>query len=239
MEHYDIEQYDIDRSELLNSLDQTMLRVDVGQSFYEDWIKKNAQVGYKSLCIPPSMVEITKKILEETNSNSRVCTVIGFPNGYSDVKTKIFEANHAAIQGADEIDIVMNLQQFLSGMYKKTVQDLVQINRGFQEGRETKGNVKVIIETGYLNSCEIATASILVAESGADYVKTSTGFGKRGCTLEDIILIKKSIPATLKIKASGGISNYAFAKQLLDAGARRLGTSHGTELLQQLNTSYK
>ena len=150
----------------------------------------------------------------------KICTVVGFPNGYSDTATKVFETQHLIEEGADEIDVVINIADACSGDYSKVERELMSIRRA------SEGHVlKVIVECCSLSEENLREMCKVVSAVGADYIKTSTGFGKYGARVEDIVLMRHECDPKTKIKAAGGISDFECAQRLIDAGADRLGTS--------------
>ncbi len=170
-----------------------------------------------SVCIPPSYV---KKVKEKYNDKLAICTVIGFPLGYSTLETKVFEAKQAIKEGAVEIDMVINIGDVKNNDFDKVADEVHQIKAAI-------GNcvLKVIIETCYLTPTEIAKLSKIVSESGAEYIKTSTGFGSEGATFKNIELIKENINQNLKMKASGGIKTKEEMEKYIQLGVERLGVS--------------
>ena len=175
-----------------------------------------------SVCIPPSYVKQVKEYVKEQMA---VCTVIGFPNGYNTTAVKVFETKDAIANGADEIDMVINL-----GMLKDKKYDLI-----LSEIKQMKlacGNLilKVIIETCLLTEEEKIKMCEIVTEAGADFIKTSTGFSKSGATFEDVDLFAKHVGKGIRIKAAGGISSFEDAEKFIELGASRLGTSRIVKL---------
>lgn len=185
------------------------------------------------LCVLPPFVEFTAEKL--AGSDSKVCAVVSFPFGSSPTEVKVREAQQVIAAGAEEVDFVMNIPLFKSGDYDFVKQDIENVTMASKKAGEKLGKeivVKVIIETGYLSSSEIALASRLAEEGGADFVKTCTGFGPRGATLEDVKIILSSVRKA-KVKAAGGISNYAKALEFVKCGASRIGTSNAPHILNE------
>lgn len=172
--------------------------------------------GCASVCVPPEFV----KCVHNYFPSLTVCTVVGFPFGYSTTGTKRLEAMEAICNGADEIDMVMNLSLFLDEDYEGVISDIDAVKCAI--GEKT---LKVIIETGYLTEDEIASATLVVGDSMADYIKTSTGFGPRGASFKDIEIIKAHNESGLKIKASGGIRTLEEMKKYIEMGCERIGAS--------------
>ena len=207
----------MDIKEILKRVDHTLLK----QVCTFEEIKKLCDEGIEynvaSVCIPPSYVKRAKEYVKE---NLKICTVIGFPNGYSTKETKIFECKDAIKNGADEIDMVVNLGDIKSGEFKAVEEEIKEI-------KEICGDhiLKVIVETCFLTEEEKIKLCEVVTNAKADYIKTSTGFGTNGATKEDIILFSKHIGPNVKIKASGGVKNLKIAEEFIKLGADRLGTS--------------
>lgn len=170
-----------------------------------------------SACIPPCFVEKAKEYVGE---KLKICTVIGFPNGYNSTAVKVFETEDAVKKGADEIDMVINIGALKEGNTEYVYQEIVEIKKACQ-GKL----LKVIIETCLLTDEEKITMCELVTKAGADYIKTSTGFSKAGATREDIALFKAHIGPNVKMKAAGGIRSLKDAEDYVNLGCSRLGTS--------------
>lgn len=219
----------MDIKKILSTVDHTLL----SQSATWEQIKAICDDGIKystaSVCIPASYVKDAKEYVQDKLA---ICTVIGFPNGYSTTATKCFEAEDAVNNGADEIDMVINI-----GWLKDKKYDLIleEIN-AIKESCHGK-LLKVIIETCLLTDEEKIKMCEIVSASRADYIKTSTGFSTGGATKEDIILFKKHVAPHLKIKAAGGISSIEDAEDFLNLGADRLGTSRIVKIVKQENPS--
>lgn len=207
----------MDVKEILKRVDHTLLN----QVCTFEEIKKLCDEGIEynvaSICIPPSYVKKAKEYVKE---NLKICTVIGFPNGYSTKETKMFECKDAIKNGADEIDMVVNLGDIKSGEFKTVEEEIKEI-------KEICGEhiLKVIVETCFLTEEEKIRLCEVVTNAKADYIKTSTGFGTNGATKEDIILFSKHIGSNVKIKASGGVKNLKIAEEFINLGVDRLGTS--------------
>lgn len=205
------------KEEILKKVDHTLLKQT---STWED-IKKLCDDAIKcntaSVCIPPCFVKQAK---EYVGDKMKICTVIGFPNGYNLTKVKMYETEQAVEDGADEIDMVINVGKLKEKNYDYILNEI--------NGIKSKCNgriLKVIIETCLLTEEEKIKMCEIVSQSDADYIKTSTGFSTGGATLEDIELFKKHMKNGKKIKAAGGIKNFDDAKEFVKAGADRLGTS--------------
>lgn len=207
----------MDYTEILKKVDHTLLKQDAS---IED-IKKlcDEAIEYKtaSVCIPPSFVSRARKYVQD---KIKICTVIGFPNGYNTTNSKCFETYQAIEDGADEIDMVINIGWVKDRHYADILDEIKKV-RHFCKGKI----LKVIIETCLLTDEEKIKMCEIVSNSGADYIKTSTGFAGGGATFDDIILFKKHISNNLKIKAAGGISTLDDAIKFISLGADRLGSS--------------
>ncbi len=183
-----------------------------------------AEFGTASVCIPPAFVHRAKEYL---GGKVPVCTVIGFPNGYQTTAVKVFETGDAVSQGADEIDMVINLGFVKEGRFDLVLEEIRRVKEAAQ-GRV----LKVIIETCLLTQQEKIKLCGVVTESGADFIKTSTGFSEAGATFEDIELFRKHVGEGVKIKAAGGITSLEDAERFVQLGADRLGTSRVVKLLK-------
>lgn len=200
-------------------IDHTLLKADATKEQIVKLCDEAKQYNFASVCINPGWVKLCRDLLR--SSDVQVCTVIGFPLGATSKEAKAFEAEKAIEQGADEIDMVINVGKLKSGEY-----DCVQNDIEAVVGASTpRALVKVIIETCYLTDEEKIKACLLSREAGAAYVKTSTGFGPKGATLADVALMKKVVGSRLGVKASGGIRDYESAVKMVDAGATRIGAS--------------
>ena len=209
---------------LSSLIDHTNLRPDALHSDIEILCKEAVQYKFASVCINPVYVSYAKSILKD--ENPKVCSVVGFPLGADSEEMKYAEARFLIFQGVDEIDMVMNI-----AFLKERKLDLVK-NEIKKVVEAADGNcVKVIIETSLLNQDEKALACNIVRQSGAAFVKTSTGFSSSGATLEDVRLIKKVVGDRVDIKVSGGIKTKNEALEFIEAGASRIGTSRGVEII--------
>ena len=213
------------RKEILAACDHMLLGKSITErelvAFMDDAVKYKTY----SVCIPPCYVKKAKDYLA---GKMKVCTVIGFPNGYQTTTVKAFETKEALENGADEIDMVMNICEFKSGNYTYVKDEIAEIKKICGDKV-----LKVIIETALLDRNEKIKACEIIAEAGADYVKTSTGCLPQGATFEDIELLRDNAPASLKIKAAGGISSFREANKMIKLGADRLGTSRLVKIAKQ------
>lgn len=213
----------MDIKKILSSVDHTLL----SQTATWEEIKTICDDGMKynvaSVCIPTCYV---KKAKDYVGNKLKVCTVIGFPNGYSTTKTKVYETKDAIDNGADEIDMVINIGMLKDGLYSEVEDEIRQI-----KGACGDKILKVIIETCLLTDEEKIKMCDIVTNSGADFIKTSTGFSTSGATFDDIILFKKHVGSNVKIKAAGGIKTLDDAEKFISLGASRLGTSRIIKLV--------
>lgn len=212
-------------NDILKIVDHTLL----SQSATFDDIKEICDDGilYKtaSVCIAPCFV---KKAKEYVGDRLKICTVVGFPNGYNTTSSKVFETEDAIKNGADEIDMVINIGDLKAKNYDNILNEIKEIKKAC--GDKT---LKVIIETCLLTDDEKNKMCQIVSRSGADYIKTSTGFAGGGATFEDIKLFKENVEPHLKIKAAGGISSIEDAEKFISLGADRLGTSRIVKIVKQ------
>ncbi|MDD3395325.1 MAG: deoxyribose-phosphate aldolase [Anaerotignum sp.] len=202
---------------ILSHIDHTLLKQDAEWKQIMELCKEGMEQKTASVCIPPSFVSYAASFVQ---GQVAICTVIGFPNGYQTTATKVFETTDAITNGADEIDMVINLGWLKEGLTEKILHEINAVKDACQ------GKIlKVIIETCLLTKEEKIRMCEVVSQSKADYIKTSTGFSKGGATLEDIQLFAKYIYGGTKIKAAGGIKSIQDAEDFLQAGADRLGSS--------------
>lgn len=198
--------------------DHTILKADAKKEDIEKICKEAIEYNFASVCVNSYWTGYVAQLL--SNSDVSVCTVVGFPLGAMSTKAKAYETNCAVEDGADEIDMVINVGELKAGNLEAVFEDIKAV-RGQCEGKI----LKVIIETCYLTEDEKKTACELAVKAKADFVKTSTGFGCGGAAVEDVALMKRVVSGKAKVKASGGIRNSQTAKAMIEAGADRLGTS--------------
>ena len=208
---------DKELQDILSRVDHTLLAQGATWKEIKAICDDGIKYGCASVCIPASYV---KQAAEYVAGRIPVCTVIGFPNGYDTTASKCFEASDAVANGASEIDMVINIGWVKDGLYDKVLSEIRDV-KGHCRGKL----LKVIIETCLLTDAEKIELCRVVSESGADYIKTSTGFGGGGATREDVALFKKHVAPHVKIKAAGGIADLNDAKDFIALGADRLGTS--------------
>ncbi len=211
----------MDNAEILKHIDHTLLKAVSDEKGILDICKDAVEHKTASVCIPPSYVKLAKEKYPSLN----VCTVIGFPLGYSTTAVKVFETEDAVKNGADEIDMVINIGDVKNGSFDKVTEEISAVRKA-AEGKI----LKVIIETCYLTEEEKIRLCKCVTDGGADYIKTSTGFGTAGAQKEDIVLFKNNIGKDVKIKAAGGIRTKEAMEEFIELGCDRIGTS-GANLL--------
>lgn len=205
-------------------IDHTLLKANALQSEIEILCEEAATHDFASVCVNPFWVSYAKERLKQTDV--MVCTVIGFPLGATSTKAKAFETQQAIADGADEIDMVINIGALKSGMTEVVQSDIVAVVES------AKGHtVKVIIETSLLSDEEKVIACQIAKAAGAHFVKTSTGFSIGGATIEDVRLMKETV-GTMQVKASGGVRNAQDAQMMIEAGATRIGTSNGISIIE-------
>ncbi len=215
----------MDVRKILGAVDHTLLAQQATWGEICQICDDAIKYGTASVCIPPSFVEQAK---EYVGDRMAVCTVIGFPNGYHTTAVKVFETEDALENGADEIDMVIHIGDLKSRRYDKILEEIRSI-------KAVCGDhvLKVIIETCLLTQEEKIEMCRIVTESGADFIKTSTGFSKAGATFEDIALFKQHVGEHVKIKAAGGISSLEDAWKFMELGADRLGTSRIVKIIKE------
>ena len=217
----------ISNEELLSHVDHTLLKAyatfDEIKALCEDAIKFHTA----SVCIPPNYV----KRAHEAFPNLNICTVIGFPLGYSVKEAKIVEAKKAIEDGANEVDMVINITDVKNGLYDDVFREILDIKNAVKE-KDFNKILKVIIETCYLTEDEKKKLCGIVTRAGVYYIKTSTGFFTGGATHEDIKLFKENVGNNIKIKAAGGMSDLDDMRKYLEEGADRLGTSKAVSILK-------
>ena len=210
--------------EILSHVDHTLLSVAATWDEIRDVVDDGIRFETASVCIPPRFVQAAAA---HAAGRVKICTVIGFPNGYNTTAAKVFEAKDAVENGAAEIDMVIPVGLVRDGAY-------AQVEAEIRAVKAACGGklLKVIIETCLLTDDEKRRMCAVVAAAGADYIKTSTGFQAGGATFEDVALMREASPDTLKIKAAGGIASFADAERFLALGADRLGTSRLVKILK-------
>jgi deoxyribose-phosphate aldolase len=215
-----------DASQLAQLIDHTLVRPDATLSDLEGTCAEARKYGFTCVVVNSSYVARAKELLNGTLI--KVCAVVGFPHGASTTTVKIVEAMESMKNGASELDIVANIGMIKSGKF-----DFVEIDIKNVLALTPQKVHKIIIETGLLTPEEITRTCQIAAAAGAEFVKTSTGFGTRGATVEDLLLMRKAIGSQCRIKASGGIKDLATLTTLVEAGAERIGTSAGAAIMEE------
>ena len=214
----------MDKNKILSAVDHTLLTQTATWEEIKQILDDGIKYNVASACIPASFVKEAK---EYVGDKLPICTVIGFPNGYSTTAVKVFETKDAVKNGADEIDMVINISDVKNKRYENVLEEIKAIHKA------CNGKIlKVIIETCLLNEEEKIKMCEIVTESGAEYIKTSTGFSTGGATFDDIALMKKYVGKDVKIKAAGGISSLEDAEKFMELGADRLGTSRIVKIIK-------
>jgi deoxyribose-phosphate aldolase len=217
----------LNREIIARSIDHTLLRSDATQEDIENLCKEALAFGFHSVCINPFFVKSAKAPLKD--SQVKVTTVIGFPLGANLTDVKVYEAMKAALSGADELDIVINIGALKSGDWKTVRKDLCDVIMA------TRGLIhKAIIEACYLNEDEKKKVVMTALDVGAEFIKTSTGFGPKGAEIEDVRFIKSLVGDKAGIKAAGGIRTLKQVVDFIEAGAARIGTSTGTGIMMEI-----
>lgn len=213
----------MNKFELLKYVDHTLLKAFATWEDIKILCDEAIEYNTASVCIPPSYV---KRVHDTYNDKINICTVVGFPLGYSVTEAKVAETLKALEDGANEIDMVINITDVKNKMYKEVEEEIAELKKVVGDKI-----LKVIVETCYLTRDEKIEMCHAVTNAGADYIKTSTGFGTGGATMEDVILFKEHIGPNVKIKASGGIRSIGDMESFVQAGSSRLGTSSAIKLI--------
>ena len=213
-------------------IDHTLLKANATLNDIEILIEEAKKFQFKAVCLNPYWVKTAADLLKD--SNILICTVIGFPLGATTLESKVFETKDALNNGADEIDMVINIGALKDQNYSYVLKEIKEVVKA-ADGK----TVKVIIEIALLTEEEIIKASQLVVKAGANFVKTSTGFSTSGATISAVKLIKATVLDKSFIKAAGGIKNQAMMRAMIEAGADRIGTSSGVALIKDENSTDK
>jgi deoxyribose-phosphate aldolase len=223
------------REQLAKTIDQTLLSPTATLQAIHGLCVTAKRNHFAAVCINPSYIPIAKKVL--SGSDVKICSVVGYPLGANSIETKVFEARDNVKKGADELDVVVNIGMIKSGNYsyiEKEIGIIISVIRREQMAEYNKHiNVKIVIENGSLTKEEVKKVCKIVEESGADFIKTSTGFGVRGVELDDVRLIREVVTRNIGVKAAGGIKTFKDAQALIDAGATRIGTSSGINIIEE------
>jgi len=221
----------VNAAQLASYMDQTLLKSTVGFAEAAEWIEDNRSKGFASLCVSPFLAPLAAQRLFD--STTKVCSVVAFPLGYATTESKAEEATHLVKLGCAEIDMVINFAALLEGENAFVHHDIEAVVAAVQHASQGEAIVKVILETGYLSTDDIARACHLAVEAGAHFVKTSTGFGPRGASVEDVLTMREAVGPDIGVKAAGGIRTLDAALALIEAGATRLGTSMGSQIVAE------
>lgn len=212
---------------IASMIDHTLLKPDATPDQIAQLCYEARKYGFASVCINPGHVKLCADLLR--GSPVKVCTVIGFPLGATSPESKVYETETALRDGATEIDMVINIGALKGGDYTWVARDIRSV---VETGHAAGAIVKVIIETSLLTDEEKVKACLLAKEAGADFVKTSTGFAGGGATVEDVTLMRRTVGPQMGVKASGGVHNFEEAREMVEAGATRIGASAGVKIVQ-------
>jgi deoxyribose-phosphate aldolase len=222
----------MDRATLAGMIDQTLLGPAVSTAEMGAWLQEQASTRWASVCVPPAFVELAARVVGPAGIT--VCAVVGFPLGYDTAEAKAAEAGQLVAQGAREIDMVCRIGALAAGEDGLVAEDIGQVVQTVHAVGGRSALVKVILETGFLDDDAVRRGCRLAESAGAAFVKTSTGFGPRGASVEDVRIMRETVGERLGVKAAGGIRTLSDAVAMIEAGASRLGTSAGPELLAAL-----
>ncbi len=214
--------------EINRYIDHTVLKPTTTLEDVKQLCMQCVEYDFAAACVPPLYVKLAKQFLGATNT--RIATVIGFPFGYSAIEAKVAETVLAIVDGADELDVVINISAIKNKDWEYLEKEIANI---MYLVREKQKVIKIIIESGILLEEEIVQCCQLYAKYGVDFMKTSTGYAERGATVEAVKLMRANLPANIQIKASGGIRTFAFAKELIAAGATRIGASASIAIVKE------
>lgn len=214
-------------SEIASYIDHTLLKPTASQADIRQLCEEARQYGFASVCVNPTHVATAASLL--AGSGVKVCTVIGFPLGSTTTLSKVLETRDAVANGAQEVDMVIEIGALVENNYVKVYSDIAAVRQAAPQQV-----LKVILETGYLSEEQIVSGCILTKMAGADFVKTSTGFGAGGATVEHIALMRAVVGPGFGVKASGGVRDYATTMSMIRAGANRIGASAGIAIVQGL-----
>ena len=228
------DQMNLKRDQMAEIIDHTLLKATASEKDILLLCEEAGMYGFGYVCVNPCWIK--KAAAELSGTKTRICTVIGFPLGATTTLTKLGEATEAMHNGCSGVDLVINLGALKSGYYRQVEEEIKAIADAVSAYHKD-GHVKVIIETCYLSNQEKKDACLIARNAGACFVKTSTGFGSAGATVEDVTLIKSVIGQEMGIKAAGGIKTLAQAVAFVEAGATRLGTSSGIAIIKEMDAA--
>lgn len=214
---------------LASYIDHTILKPTTTHIEIEKICGEAVEYGFAAVCVPPPLVSDAVGLLAGAGNGVKVATVIGFPFGYSAVKAKLVEVEQAVADGADELDIVINLIALKEGGWSLLEEEMRVLTERAHADRRL---VKVIIESGILSDEEIIRCCVVYSRLGVDFLKTSTGYAEKGATIGAVKLMRQHLPAEIRIKAAGGIRDAGFARELIAAGADRLGCSASVDIVK-------
>lgn len=217
----------VSRTELTRVIDHILLEAEASRSDIVKLCQEAERYGFWSVCINPFWVPLASQLL--ANTATQACSVVGFPLGATTKRVKVLEAAEAIENGARELDMVINIGALKSGDLKVVIDDIASVVKAARASSSVK--VKVILETGFLSVDEQIAGCKLAQQAGADFVKTSTGFELGRATVSDVRLLRRSVPETMGVKASGGIRTYEDVVRMIRAGANRFGTSAGVGIV--------
>jgi deoxyribose-phosphate aldolase len=209
-------------------IDHTLLKADASEDQIRQLCDEAVKYEFHSVCVNPYYVKLCSQLLGGTDV--LVCSVVGFPLGATLTEVKVFETQRVLRDGASEVDMVMNIGAFKSSQLEIVQEDMAAVVNTCHEGEAI---LKVIIEAALLTDEEKETACQIAVEAGADFVKTSTGFGPGGASIEDVALMRRTVGPEIGVKAAGGIHTYAQAQQMIAAGATRIGASAGVKIVEE------
>lgn len=216
-------------------IDHTLMRPDATRAQVERLCAEGAQYRFASVCVNPCWTKLAYELLQKTGVN--VCVAVGYPLGATTTLVKVFEADQAIDAGAAEVDMVINIGALKSGLHDFVSDDIAGVVKACRRVKQAGALLKVIIETALLTEREKRLACEIARDAGADFVKTSTGFNGGGATIEDIRLMRAVVGPDMGVKASGGVRTYAQAMAMIEAGATRIGTSHGVAIMQGMKVA--
>lgn len=207
-------------------IDHTVLKPNISEKDVQKILDETSENGFASACIPPCFVKYAK----QSSDNIAICTVISFPFGYQDTQVKLAECRQAIKDGADELDLVVNVTKVKSGKWDEVEEEMKAVNELIHQNGKL---VKWIFENSYLEKDEIVKLCEICNRTNPDFAKTSTGFGNYGARLEDVVLMRKTLKKEIAIKASGGIRNLEEAIKYISIGATRIGSSSGISIINE------
>jgi deoxyribose-phosphate aldolase len=214
--------------QIASYIDHTVLKPTTLLADIERVCNEAKEYEFVAVCVPPLFVKKAKEVLSGTKV--KIATVIGFPFGYSAVEAKVAEIVLAIVDGADELDVVINISAIKNDDWQFLANEIGNIMPIIKNKNKV---IKVIIESGILTNDEIIKCCTIYAAAGVDFMKTSTGYAEKGASVEAVKLMREHLPASIQIKASGGIKSYNFARQLIEAGATRIGSSSSVQIVNE------